>query len=186
MDRPAAGERRRRAVPLGLYAARRSARGAERDPACAAIERPGCAGGVGLRPAQPLGAAAGPRADRAWRSPQRPRREPRGRSRSATPSACASYSQQAGFAEIDVQALEIVQRHDSFDTFWETTLDISNAFHDAVLSRPEPEIAEICTGLADAPGVVHQAGRDADDPRGVPSSRPRAPDPGVRNRASNR
>jgi SAM-dependent methyltransferase len=55
---------------------------------------------------------------------------------------------QAGFTEIDVQSLDVVQRHDSFDTFWETTLDISHAFHDAVLSRPEPEIAEIRAGLA--------------------------------------
>jgi ubiquinone/menaquinone biosynthesis C-methylase UbiE len=55
---------------------------------------------------------------------------------------------QAGFAEIDVQALDVFQRHESFERFWETTLDISHVFHDAVLSRPEPEIAEIRTGLA--------------------------------------
>ncbi len=54
----------------------------------------------------------------------------------------------AGFAEIEVQSLDVVQRHDSFDIFWETTLDISHAFHDAVLSRPEPEIVEIRAGLA--------------------------------------
>ncbi len=53
-----------------------------------------------------------------------------------------------GFAEIDVHALEIEQRHPSFDAFWETTLDIAHAFHNAVLSRPEPEIAEIRSGLA--------------------------------------
>jgi len=55
---------------------------------------------------------------------------------------------QAGFAEIDVQAVDIEQRHPSFEVFWETTLDISRGFHDAVLSRPEPEIAEIRAGLA--------------------------------------
>ncbi|HEV3320063.1 MAG TPA: methyltransferase domain-containing protein [Solirubrobacteraceae bacterium] len=55
---------------------------------------------------------------------------------------------QAGFAEIDVQALQVEQRHPSFDAFWETTLDISHAFHNAVLSRPEPEIAQIRSGLA--------------------------------------
>jgi SAM-dependent methyltransferase len=54
----------------------------------------------------------------------------------------------AGFGEIDVQALDVVQRHDSFDLFWETILDISHTFHDAVLSRPEPEIVEIRAGLA--------------------------------------
>ncbi len=55
---------------------------------------------------------------------------------------------QAGFADIDVQTLAIEQRHPSFDAFWETTLDIARLFHDAVLSRPEPEIAEIRSGLA--------------------------------------
>ncbi len=55
---------------------------------------------------------------------------------------------QAGFADIDVQSLQVEQRHASFDAFWETTLDISNAFHNAVLSRPEPEIAQIRAGLA--------------------------------------
>ncbi len=55
---------------------------------------------------------------------------------------------QAGFAEVEVQAIELEQRHPSFEVFWETTLDIARAFHDAVLSRPEPEIAEIRAGLA--------------------------------------
>ncbi len=54
----------------------------------------------------------------------------------------------AGFAEIDVQALDLRQRYDSFDAFWETTLDLSNSFHDAVLSQPEAEIAEIRAGVA--------------------------------------
>lgn len=56
--------------------------------------------------------------------------------------------EQAGFAEIDVQALDIEHRHPSFEVFWETTLDISRAFHDAVLSRPEPEVEEIHAALA--------------------------------------
>jgi SAM-dependent methyltransferase len=54
----------------------------------------------------------------------------------------------AGFAEIDVQALAVEQRHACFADFWETTLDLSRIFHDAVLSRPEAEIAEIRAGLA--------------------------------------
>ncbi len=64
------------------------------------------------------------------------------------PERVRELLQQAGFAEIDVQSLDVEQRHDSFDTFWETTLDVSRAFHDAVLSRPEPEISEIRAGLA--------------------------------------
>ena len=65
MDRPAAGERRRRAVPLGLHADGRPRRRAARDPARAA---PG--GRLALavwdaRRAQPVGAAARAGADRA-------------------------------------------------------------------------------------------------------------------------
>jgi SAM-dependent methyltransferase len=55
--------------------------------------------------------------------------------------------ERAGFAEIDVQRLDIEQRHASIELFWETTLDLSRAFHDAVLSRPGREIAEIRAGL---------------------------------------
>ena len=54
----------------------------------------------------------------------------------------------AGFTEIEVQALDLQQRYDSFEDFWETMLDISNSLHDAVLSRPEAEIAEIRAGLS--------------------------------------
>lgn len=66
----------------------------------------------------------------------------------ADPERVRELLAQAGFADIDVQTLEIEQRYASFDAFWETNLDISHAFHDAVLSRPEPEIAEIRAGLA--------------------------------------
>jgi SAM-dependent methyltransferase len=51
--------------------------------------------------------------------------------------------QEAGFAEINVESLELHRRHTSFDAFWETTLDLSRVTHDAVLSRPQPEIEEI-------------------------------------------
>jgi hypothetical protein len=56
--------------------------------------------------------------------------------------------EQAGFTEIDVQALDLEQRPGSFEAFWETTLDVSRVFHDAVLGRPEREIAEIRAGVA--------------------------------------
>jgi SAM-dependent methyltransferase len=71
-----------------------------------------------------------------------------------------------GFLEIDVQAVDLVQRHDSFERFWETTLDISRVFHDAVLDRPEPEIARIREGLSarlrrytQPDGVIELTGR---------------------------
>jgi O-succinylbenzoic acid--CoA ligase len=56
--------------------------------------------------------------------------------------------ERAGFDEVWVQRLDLTQRAPSFDEFWETTLDIARVFHDAVLSRPEPEIAEIRDSLA--------------------------------------
>jgi SAM-dependent methyltransferase len=49
----------------------------------------------------------------------------------------------AGFADVVLEAVDLRQSQPSFEAFWETTLDISRGFHDAVLSRPAPEIAEI-------------------------------------------
>jgi SAM-dependent methyltransferase len=49
--------------------------------------------------------------------------------------------EQAGFAEIRVEALDLHRRHASFAEFWETTLNLSRATHDAVMSRPAAEIA---------------------------------------------
>ncbi len=56
--------------------------------------------------------------------------------------------EQAGFAEIRLDAVDVSQRHPSFDVYWETTLDISRVLHDAVLSRPEGEIEEIRAAIA--------------------------------------
>jgi hypothetical protein len=41
-----------------------------------------------------------------------------------------------------------VRRHLSFAELWETTLDLSRSFHDAVLSRPAAEIEQIEASLA--------------------------------------
>ncbi|HXQ00546.1 MAG TPA: methyltransferase domain-containing protein [Solirubrobacteraceae bacterium] len=56
--------------------------------------------------------------------------------------------ERAGFDEVWVEHVDLIQRAENFDDFWETTLDIARAFHDAVLGRPESEIAEIRAGLA--------------------------------------
>lgn len=56
--------------------------------------------------------------------------------------------QAAGFQEVWVERLPFSQRAESFDQFWETTLDLSRAFHDAVLARPRREVEEIRAGLA--------------------------------------
>ncbi len=54
----------------------------------------------------------------------------------------------AGFDEVWVEPVELIQRAANFEEFWETTLDIARVFHDAVLARPASEIAEIRASLA--------------------------------------
>jgi SAM-dependent methyltransferase len=54
----------------------------------------------------------------------------------------------AGFAEARIETLDLRWRHASFDELWDSTLDLSRDFHDAVLTRPAAEIAEIQTSLA--------------------------------------
>jgi SAM-dependent methyltransferase len=51
--------------------------------------------------------------------------------------------QEAGFAEVRIETLQLHRRHSSFQEFWETTLDLSRSFHDAVLARPQDEIEQI-------------------------------------------
>jgi SAM-dependent methyltransferase len=57
--------------------------------------------------------------------------------------------QEAGFQEVQVEALDLRRRHSNFEEFWDSTLDLSRALHDAVLDRPESEIAEIHASLAE-------------------------------------
>lgn len=56
--------------------------------------------------------------------------------------------QAAGFSDVCVQTLDLRHRNASFDEFFQTTLDLSRVFHDAVLARPETEIADIHASLA--------------------------------------
>ncbi len=56
--------------------------------------------------------------------------------------------ERAGFAEPRVEAIDVAQRHESFDTFWETMLDISRELHDLVLAQPAQEIEQIRASLA--------------------------------------
>lgn len=57
--------------------------------------------------------------------------------------------ERAGFVEVRVEALDLARRQASFTELWETTLDLSPSFHDAVLSRQAAEIAEIEASLAE-------------------------------------
>jgi SAM-dependent methyltransferase len=65
------------------------------------------------------------------------------------PGRIRELLEQAGFVESRVEALELVRRHSSFAEMWETTLDLSRNFHDAVLSQPASEIAQIEASLAE-------------------------------------
>jgi SAM-dependent methyltransferase len=61
----------------------------------------------------------------------------------------AELLEQAGFLEVELDTVELTRRHDRFIEFWDTTLDISRGFHDAVLGRPEAEIVQIQEALAE-------------------------------------
>jgi SAM-dependent methyltransferase len=61
----------------------------------------------------------------------------------------AGLLEQAGFSEVRIETLDLVRRHVDFEEMWDSTLDLSRVFHDAVLARPEAEIAEIKRSLAE-------------------------------------
>ena len=180
MDRPAGRERRRGAVPLGLHADGRPGRGAGGDAARAAPRRARRAGGVGRARAQPLGAASRAGADRARAAPppgpQSEQRPGPVRARRA-PRACASCSSRRASPRCDVEALDLARRHASFEELWETTLDLSRGFHDAVLSRPERGDRRDQGVAGRALRAVHRRRRHARRSRRARWSRPRAPDP---------
>lgn len=52
-----------------------------------------------------------------------------------------------GFADVEIEAIEVLRRHAGFTDFWEATLDLSRSFHDAVMSRSEAEIEGIRSEL---------------------------------------
>lgn len=65
------------------------------------------------------------------------------------PERVTELLEQAGFVEVRVEALELHRRHASFEEFWDSTLDLSRQLHDAVLDRPEAEIAEVHAALVE-------------------------------------
>lgn len=64
------------------------------------------------------------------------------------PARVRELLEQAGFAEPRVEAVAVEQRHASFDSFWETMLDLSRELHDLVLARPAGEVEQIRASLA--------------------------------------
>jgi SAM-dependent methyltransferase len=82
------------------------------------------------------------------------------------PERVCGLLEQAGFVEASVEAVEVEQRHESFDAFWETMLDLSRELHDLVLAQPAQEIEQIRSSLAarmepytDADGTLAVPGR---------------------------
>ncbi|TMK26398.1 MAG: methyltransferase domain-containing protein [Actinobacteria bacterium] len=57
--------------------------------------------------------------------------------------------ERCGFSGVRVEGLELVRSHASFEELWDSTLDLSRAFHDAVLDRPAAEIEDIKSSLAE-------------------------------------
>src|SRR5207249_9732175 len=53
----------------------------------------------------------------------------------------------SGFTDVHIEALDVERGHASFEELWESTLDLSRTFHDAVLSRPQEEAVEIAGAL---------------------------------------
>jgi SAM-dependent methyltransferase len=67
----------------------------------------------------------------------------------AQPARVRELLDHAGFTEVRVEGLDLLRRHSSFAELWETTLDLSRNFHDAVLARPAGEIAQIEASVAE-------------------------------------
>ncbi|HEX3911835.1 MAG TPA: class I SAM-dependent methyltransferase [Solirubrobacteraceae bacterium] len=72
--------------------------------------------------------------------------------------------QQAGFAEVNVESLQLHRRHASFAEYWQSTLDLSRATHDAVLSRPQAEIEQIEAAVQERFAPFTAADRSLDIP----------------------
>ncbi|HEV7943356.1 MAG TPA: class I SAM-dependent methyltransferase [Solirubrobacteraceae bacterium] len=66
----------------------------------------------------------------------------------ADPDALAERLQDAGFTDVAVESLPLTRAHGDFEDFWETTLDMSPGFHDAVMSCPPTEIEQIKEAVA--------------------------------------
>lgn len=66
----------------------------------------------------------------------------------ADSEALADRLGDAGFTGVAVGSVALVRAHDDFEGFWETSLDMSPGFHDAVMSCPESEIEQIKEAVA--------------------------------------
>jgi SAM-dependent methyltransferase len=66
----------------------------------------------------------------------------------ADADALAERLRDAGFTDVSGESVPLTRAHEDFDDFWETTLDMSPGFHDAVMSCPPSEIEQIKDAVA--------------------------------------
>lgn len=65
----------------------------------------------------------------------------------ADPERVRALLAEAGFGEALVEPLDLRQRAGRFQELWETTLDLSRVFHDAVMGRPPEEVEQVHASL---------------------------------------
>jgi SAM-dependent methyltransferase len=53
----------------------------------------------------------------------------------------------AGFTGVAIEAVDVRRRHPGFTDFWDATLDMSRAFHDAVMELSQEQIDAVRAGL---------------------------------------
>lgn len=61
----------------------------------------------------------------------------------ADAEALAERLRDAGFTDVSMEPVPLTRAHEGFEDFWDTTLDMSPGFHDAVMSCPQSEIEQI-------------------------------------------
>ena len=78
----------------------------------------------------------------------------------------AELLEEAGFTEPLIDDIELMRRHHGFDDLWDFQLDVSQSFHEAVMSLTEPEIAAVRDSLrellepyTDGEGAIALPGR---------------------------
>jgi SAM-dependent methyltransferase len=72
----------------------------------------------------------------------------------------------AGFTGVRIEPIDVWRHHTDFAEMWDTTLDLSNSFHDAVMSLSAEDIEQVRAGLeqrfgpfTDASGALQIPGR---------------------------
>jgi len=78
----------------------------------------------------------------------------------------AELLEEAGFTEPLIEDVELMRRHEAFEDLWDFQLDVSQSFHEAVMSLTEHEIAavrgslrELLEPYTDGDGAIALPGR---------------------------